>query len=115
MQVLEDAGDEGVPVYSAALSSSQAFEGSVEREGAGRSSTVATELDAGKTAGAAKAGEWLRDQQGGGSDRFGGTLPAAFSALPTIGEVDLAKMSDAEIGAFTTRLSCLVRLSRGAS
>ncbi|BGP03347.1 hypothetical protein NBRC10513v2_007080 [Rhodotorula toruloides] len=102
MQVLEEAGDEGVPVYSAASASSQAFEGSVEREGAGRSSTVATELDAGKTAGAAKAEGWLRDQHGGGSDRFGGQ---SFSALPTIGEVDLTKMSDAEIAQHHFRLA----------
>lgn len=105
MQVLEDAGDEGVPVYSASSARGQAFEGSVEPEGAAKSNTVVTELDAGKTAGAVKAGAWLREQQGGGSDRFGGAREQAFSALPTIGEVDLTKMSDAEIGAFTTRLS----------
>ncbi|BGP35301.1 hypothetical protein JCM10296v2_007136 [Rhodotorula toruloides] len=105
MQVFEEACDEGVPVYSAASLSGQAFERSVEREGTAKTSKVASELDVGKTAGAAKAGEWLRDQQGGGSDRFDGAREQAFSALPTIGEVDLTKMTDAEIAQHHFRLA----------
>lgn len=92
MQVLEEASDEGVPVYeSSASASGNAFDGPNERvAGVKATDTTALEADVDKTAGAEKARQWLQ-QAGGAGDK-------GFSALPTIGEVDLTRMSDAEIG-----------------
>ncbi|GEM11494.1 hypothetical protein Rt10032_c15g5511 [Rhodotorula toruloides] len=105
MQVLEEAGDESVPMYSAPSVSGKALEGSLEREGMSKANLAAVEADSGKT-GAVKAGDWLRDQQqAGDSSRFGGAREPALSALPTIGELDLTKMSDAEIAQHHFRLA----------